>query len=260
MKVLAHPRTMIYEVLNAHYKHVSKSPVVVEVGVLRGENAQDLLRILRPSQLLLIDCWSAEPFKAIFEEWRGKSWIKAIEDPRFQNYFGGSPVEQSTYDSLFSLVQKKFEAFPEVQIIRQDSISAIEIIEQRGLGGEIDLIYLDASHSYETVFHELMIYKDTLSQDGCIQLNDCCHSDRGVEQNLGVLEAVTKFLKMTNFLPVCITNTDWSDLLLAKRDSAVFHHIDSILKHSNLNYVELPPQLLGAARVVYGGKSRLSFL
>ena len=81
----------------------------------------------------------------------------------------------------------------------------------------------------------------------------------GIKQNLGVLEASLNFCKRTNFIPVLISNTDWTDVLFARKDSIVLREIDKILNISNVTFVEVPFQLFGAMRVRNGVKPNISF-
>ena len=93
------------------------------------------------------------------------------------------------------------------------------------------------------------MYENLLSENGVFQLNDCCFSEAGMKQNLGVLEAVTRFIKMRNFVPIAITNSDWSDLILAKQGNKIIEIIDQNIELLPEKYVEVPDQLLGALRV-----------
>jgi hypothetical protein len=101
-----------------------------------------------------------------------------------------------------------------------------------------------------------MYYQELLAPNGVMLLNDCCHSPDGVKQNLGVLEAVTSFLRRKDFSPVALTNTDWSDLILARRDSVMEAAIDDAITNSKIPFVDVPSQLLPSARVVYGAQRK----
>lgn len=94
-----------------------------------------------------------------------------------------------------------------------------------------------------------------------MMLNDCCHSVMGTKQNLGVLEALGSFMKRTDFIPVAVTNTDWSDVILVRRNSRLVQLFDVALTNSDVLYVEIPHQLITAARVVYGAqRHNISFV
>ncbi|MND91494.1 hypothetical protein D3C80_836190 [compost metagenome] len=105
-----------------------------------------------------------------------------------------------------------------------------------------------------------MYYQDLLADDGFMLLNDCCHSLQGTKQNLGVLEALSSFLKRSDFVPVAVTNTDWSDVILVRKNSVMLQLVDIAITNSDIPFVEIPHQLMSAARVVYGAqRTNISF-
>ena len=59
MKVCNVDRAIFYQVLNAAFQARQVHPRVIELGVLRGDNALKLKAILAPSHLVLVDSWSA---------------------------------------------------------------------------------------------------------------------------------------------------------------------------------------------------------
>jgi hypothetical protein len=217
-----------------------------------------MLDILQPSKLVLIDSWSPHFLNEDLERNSRRPWV--AEPSHVADYYGGPLNEQATYDRLFEGVKIRFAERPNVTLVRERSETAIaklsEIVKAEGA---LDLIYVDANHAYEAVFDDLMYYKDFLSERGVFQLNDCCHSLKGIMQNLGVLEAVVKFMKMTDFVPVILTHTDWSDLLLIQKGNILIELIDQIIVGNAISFVEVPPQLLGAAKIVYGATENVSF-
>jgi len=97
---------------------------------------------------------------------------------------------------------------------------------------------------------DLLEWSELCAPDGVLMLNDCCHSPAGVRQNLGVLEAVGAFVKRSPFIPVLLTHTDWSDLVLCRSAGVMELLLDQVVRSIDLRYVEVPHQLLPAARVV----------
>jgi hypothetical protein len=257
MKVLNSNRVLIYQILDACFKACKVKPTIAEVGVLKGENAEVIDKIFSPESLYLIDAWSPEGFSDYNKNNAHRHWVADINE--YAYYFGGSLSDQSTFDNLYQGVIERFETKDHVKIMRCSSFDAHRYLSDN-ITSAFHLIYIDASHQYETVLDDLMFYKDFLSHDGVLQLNDCCHSELGIKQNLGVLEAVVKFTKMTDYVPVAITNTDWSDVILVRKDSQLIPLIDQIINQSDISYVEIPPQLLGALKVRNGVKQNLSFI
>ena len=250
---------MIYQVLSASFASISKRPRIMEMGVHSGKNAIRMHELLAPAEMVLVDSWSSAIFDDYMKSNGHRSWI--VDPSNFSSYFGGPLNEQSTFDRLLDECHGRFAGLPNIRFIRSDTRAAAASIKtEDGALGSFDLIYVDANHQYETVLDDLLEYQDLLSADGCFQLNDCCHSVEGVKQNLGVLEAAVKFCKMADFVPVLLTNTDFTDVLLVKRGSKMKELIDRIVTMNDVSFVELPPQLLGALVVRSGRRSNLSFI
>lgn len=150
---------------------------------------------------------------------------------------------------LLSEAKKKFETAKNVQFSRTSTADGASKFDER-LKAKAQLIYVDANHQYETVLDDLIDYLPFLDKDyGVYQLNDCCHSEAGIKQNLGVLEASYKFCRMYDFTPLVVVNRDFSDVLLARKGSVICELIGSVFKESSISFVELPFQLYPAAAV-----------
>jgi hypothetical protein len=244
------------------FSALNTRPLAVELGVLRGENARTLLDVLNPSRLLLVDSWSASllarhysPFDEL------PPWVMPVTE--FGHYFGGPMTEQTTFDRLHHECVTRFIGEDRVQVLRGDTIAEFGRIRQAlPTGAGVDLLYVDANHQYEFVYRELMHYAELWGPESLIMLNDCCHSRGGLRQNLGVLEAVSGFVKHGRWQPIALTATDYSDVVLARPGSTMADVFGKTLERSKLPYVELPHQLLPAARVVYGadGHCNISFV
>lgn len=259
MKVCDIDRNLMYSVLQHGFRALQVQPHVVELGVCKGDNAQQLLQRLNPAQLVLVDSWSTAsnrdycPFDPL------PSWIDPPEAYDF--YFGGPTWEQATWDRLHDGCQQRFAAEPRVSIVRSPTADALPAVRQLNQGAPYDLIYVDASHQYEYVLRDLMLYQELVGANGAFMLNDCCFSDAGLRQNLGVLEAVGNFLKRSDFTPVAITSTDWSDVILARKGSLLEQAPHWSLVNSDVAFVDIPAQLLPAARLVHGDqRAHLSFV
>lgn len=258
MKVCNVRREAFYAVTRRALDALGVRPRVMELGVLRGENAATLDRILSPELMVLVDAWSSVAFQDYANVNAHRPWVTPMDD--YSDYFGGRVSEQATFDRLFAEVRARFAGAGHVRILRGDTRSAAAQIRSSAMMPRgFELVYVDANHQYETVFDDLMLYAPFVSSNGVLQLNDCCHSEAGVRQNLGVLEAVTRFVKVTDFAPVALTNTDFSDLLLARRGSAVMRELERVIDLSRMPYVEVPDPLLGAARI-RGPRGNLSFV
>lgn len=261
MKICSIDRTGVYRLVSEAFRQLDTVPVAAEIGVLRGDNASDIYDCLKPSKMWLIDKWEAvERFHYPFDE--RPFYIEAEET--HDDYFGGSMKIQETFDRIFEKTTARFSGTPEVEILRQDSMQGFHSLQKRLSAlpsPSLDFIYVDADHEYEYVLRDLMYWCRLLSEDGVIQLNDACFSKLGAAQNLGVLPAVTEFLKRMPFIPVLLTNTDWSDLVLARKNSRMLATLDQTVADSTVSYVEVPPQLLPSMKVVHGHhRTNISFL
>lgn len=64
---------------------------------------------------------------------------------------------------------------------------------------------------------------------------------------------------MTDFVPVAITDTYWSDIILVRRQSPLVSLIERIIDLTDLSYVEIPHQLLVVLKVRCNHERKLSF-
>jgi hypothetical protein len=258
MKIIIANRSAIYKMVSLAFKHLGIRPIAAELGVLDGINAEEIYKTIRPEEMCLIDSWSKEVFEDYRKNNAHRPWVNDIEE--YAHYFGGSLNDQKTFDNLYLKAVKRFKGKDNIKIFRSASIAAIPSLLDFLNGKKFNYIYVDASHQYETVFDDLMEYQHLLDENAFFQLNDCCHSDLGMKQNMGVLEAAVKFCKVAGFVPVLVTNTDWTDVLFCKKGSSILNAIELVIKDESMSYVELPDQLLGALNVQYGKSTNLSFV
>lgn len=258
MKVIHGSRATLYQALKVVFDYLGIKPLAAELGVLRGENAQSLHSILTPSELYLIDAWSVSTQLEYVDQSARRSWMNDVSV--YADYYGGSLLDQQTHDSLYAATVARFAGLSDVHIIRDTTTGGLTALRRVVDSNRLfDYIYIDANHTYEAVLDDMMMYSALLSAGGVLQLNDCCHSPDGVRQNLGVLEAVIKFTKMSDFEVIAMTNTDWSDVLLVRRGSQVGVVFDAVMDAVDIAYVDVPTSLLGAARVRTGARANLSF-
>lgn len=259
MKVVDCPRSRLYDVVAGAFAALGRRPAMVELGVHKGDNAARLMEVLGTRHAVLVDAWSAEALATYSHFDKLPPWILPLT--AFERYFGGSLSDQATFDRTYEVARQRFEGRGDVEIIRDDTISAFARIRDRHGDGAFDFIYVDANHQYEYVLRDLLYYQHLLAEDGVMMLNDCCHSQKGMNQNLGVLEAVGSFMKRADFVPVALTSTDMSDLVIARKGSAVVAALDAALDATDISFVEVMPQMLAAAHIRLSpqGRARVSF-
>ncbi len=259
MKVVDCGRARLYDIVGEVFAAAGRRPAMIELGVHKGDNALRLMEALRPRHSVLVDAWSAEALATYSHFDKLPPWILPLT--AFERYFGGSLSDQATFDRTYETACQRFDGRSDVEIIRADTISGFAQVRDRHGDGAFDFIYVDANHQYEYVLRDLLYYQHLLSADGVMMLNDCCHSQKGMNQNLGVLEAVGNFMKRADFTPIALTSTDMSDLIIAREGSAVAKALDAAIDASDIGFVEVMPQMLPAAhiRVSPAGKTRVSF-
>ena len=260
MKIIDQDRQAFFKILSTIYQTNGIVPKIAEVGVLKGKNAIDMYNALNPRKMFLIDSWSAEKIKAAQDSVEHRFWQKKnLSDYEF--YYGGPLLEQKTHDAIYKEAQSRFAGRDNVEFVCANSLEGFELLK-KNQHTDFDFIYIDASHYYEQVLDDLMFYKQLLKEDiGCFQLNDCCHSEQGVMQNFGVLEAASKFCKLNDFIPVIAVNRDFTDVILAPRNSSIASAIHETVEGSNAAYVEVPNELFPNLSIKVGTESRgISFI
>lgn len=141
------------------YKQPLKHLIGAEVGVLRGENAKEILNFLNIEQLILVDTW--------------KDYV---------DYLSGGT--ETGLEKNYEEVKNKFSSNDKVKIIRDYSVNAANIFKDE----YFDFIYLDADHSYNEVKKDLDIWFPKLKKFGVM-----CGDDYGHPSGVGVIQAVTQF-------------------------------------------------------------------
>jgi len=257
MMVIEANRNDLFSILAPIFSHNKIKPKAAEVGVLRGKNAKDILAKLEPSHLFLIDSWSVESSHKFQNLNSHRDWVSDLD--KFEFYYGGALDRQETYDAIYAEALREFDGNANVTIIRKTSLGGFRHLLEQG-ETEFDFIYVDASHDYESALDDLMCYSQLLKKDfGIFQLNDCCHSVAGVQQNLGVLEAANKFCKIKNFVPVVAVNRDFTDVILAPKRSPLVTAIKHLIEQNNIISVEVPDELFANMTVKSGARPSISF-
>ncbi|QWE27142.1 class I SAM-dependent methyltransferase [Polynucleobacter sp. AP-Ainpum-60-G11] len=251
MKILNIDRHHFYGITSLVFQMLNIEPIAMELGVYNGKNARLIYDKLSPNFMYLIDGWSASLLRKSYYPFEPvPKWVDMLQADLYKRYYGGDPESQQTFDSLYQQTLANFEGLNNVKVIRADSLAAHEELKGH-LGAKcIDYMYIDGNHQYEYVFNDLMIYSDFCSENAIIQMNDCCFSDAGHRQNLGVLEACAKFTKATKWRPLAINQRNWSDLLMAKVDSPIYKAMDLFLAEIDAPFIEVPDCMLGASRIL----------
>ena len=100
----------------------------VELGVYEGDHSFEMLKVLEPERLYLVDMWAEIP-----EE--GKDYW---ED------------NQEEWDRRYLSVVDRYAPFANVSVVRMPGDNAASIIPN-----DLDLVYIDANHDYEPVLNDM---------------------------------------------------------------------------------------------------------
>lgn len=162
-----------------------KNSICAELGVWKGEFSKEILEIVKPKELHLIDPWKYE---------YDKTYEKAC--------YGGKIGSQVLMDQIFNQVTKQF----------QNEITNNQVFIHRNslinIGNNIadnyfDWVYIDGNHLYEFVKKDLEFFYKKVKKGGFITGDDY---RRGGWFKGGVRKAVKEILKERNMKKIKIKN------------------------------------------------------
>jgi hypothetical protein len=151
---------------------VPRGATVAEIGVFDGAFSQQILDRVRPSQLVLIDLWA--------------------DGEVISGDVDGGNVRTVDGRTLEHAVRERFEALPEVRIIRGTSDSLRLFSDSY-----FDAVYIDADHTYRAVRRDLFASLRVLKAGGWLMGHDYgVNRDRtDARWEFGVRTAVDDFCK-----------------------------------------------------------------
>ena len=148
---------------------------IAELGVYKGDFAQEILETCQPSELVLIDLWASQPIQS------------GDADGNNLQFLEGS--------YLFDRVLERFEGVKNVRIKK-----ALTSIILTFPDDYFDMVYIDADHSFEAVLHDLENSFLKVKDGGLIMGHDY---EFNMEKTInihyfGVKAAVTEFCSRRN--------------------------------------------------------------
>ena len=149
---------------------IKKHSVCCEIGVWRGDFSEQILEVVKPKKLHLVDPW------------------KFI--PRYNDrWYGGAVADsQKDMDKIYKTARDKFAKDKRVSIYRQTSQKASDKFEDN----YFDFIYIDGDHSYEEVLKDLRNYYPKLKKGEIVAGDDYFWKMR---LGFPVMRAVKQFCK-----------------------------------------------------------------
>ena len=168
---------------------------VAEIGTLRGNFSEEIIKTCRPDELYLIDPW---------------------EHQEREDYaLDGSNV--STEEHLKNLEHVRQRFSPEisrgqVRLLRAYSQDAAEDFEPQSL----DWVYIDGLHSFDGVWSDLTLYAPLIHPGGFIAGHDYNNGALYSKMGFGVVDAVNKFAKDFGYQFICLTYESVATFVLAR--------------------------------------------
>ena len=150
------------------FKSFQNGMEIAEIGVFKGEFSKFIFNELKPKKLFLID---------LFVGYAGSG----DKD--------GNNMQFTHLENEYQLLTEFFSKNNEVKIHKTTSIDFLNSVGDESL----DLIYIDAEHTYESVSKELEISFDKIKKGGHI-----CGHDYVSPRFEGVVKAVDDFCKIKN--------------------------------------------------------------
>ncbi len=216
--------------------HLPKAQMkaIAEVGVCEGINAEWLYTNLEPETLHLVDLW-----QAFAKEEPPFYYQDGPDGQRFiETYFGGPVTEQATFDRLYEKALARFSDKDNVTIYKKSSAEAVLDFADQSL----DMIYIDADHSYEAVLHDLFLWHPKLKDAGYLVLNDHTINASGTAK-FGIVQAVTTFLRnQPQYQPLALNISNYADLIIGKRTVNHAAFLKSLITSGKV--FELPDSIL----------------
>jgi hypothetical protein len=157
--------------------------VVAEIGVQRGDYADEILRRARPRRLYLIDCWQHQCGTYALD----KSNVSAEEHEAFYRRVLGRFGSEIRSGRVTVIRGFSHEVLPTLTV------------------GSFDWVYLDGDHSLEAVRRDLRDCARIVRRRGFICGHDYCRDERA---GFGVAQAVEEFCRDCGWELIMLTDRD----------------------------------------------------
>ena len=150
------------------------NPTVAEIGVSEGRFSWDIYNNWKPKKLYLVDIWESHP-----------------------EFFGDAGFDQKWHNKNFKQVKNIFDKYDNVEILRGPSVAMAQYVPDNSL----DLVYIDACHSYECVMNDLKAWVPKVKTGGIIAGHDFVEVE-----GYGVIQAVDNFCSGKYFINILNEN------------------------------------------------------
>lgn len=216
-----------------------KGGFAVEVGVFRGDFSQFILETLEPDALVLVDQWSLA-WREVHPFPDTPPYLEKLIRDIKSTFAGGENVNEGLGEA-YRQVCERFKGIDRVKIVRESSAQAARQFDDNS----IDYLYVDANHSYEFVFRDLLEWWPKVRPGGFITLNDYYESSIA-NHAYGVIPAVATAMKRISVRPIALCWSAFSDCVLYKEPMSEYtRHFLSNLLSLEVPMIYLPADIIG---------------
>lgn len=168
-------------------RRMPRSSICAEIGVWKGDFSQEILKIVKPRELHLIDPWE-------------------FQSSHPNRMWGGKVARsQQDMDAIFHGVAERFKGSPEIQIHRGDSENVLASFQ----AGYFDWIYVDGNHYYDYILRDLELSWALVKRGGYVTGDDVRWRPRDasedVEESMPVLQALNDFINQQGIDKAALT-------------------------------------------------------
>jgi hypothetical protein len=178
-----------------------KHKVFAEVGVALGGFSDQIIRVCEPERFIAIDLFDLH---------------------RMPEFWGQPTKQLFSGDTHGEFYRKRFAdliAHGRITVLPGDSKMVLAKLDD----ASIDIIYVDAEHTYEAVKSELAVIRRKIKDDGYIIMNDYIMNEAGLSNGAyGVIQATNEFMIAENWelIYFAFQSYMYCDVVLRKASSA----------------------------------------
>jgi hypothetical protein len=167
-------------------KLMPKDSVCAEIGVWKGSFSQQILDVVSPCRLFLIDPW-------LFQSNDSHQWHGGDK---------GHATGQTAMDTIYSEVVDRFADVHSVSIVRSFSSDAVSMFDDE----YFDWVYIDGNHSFEYVLGDLEAYLPKVKPSGYLTGDDYLWSP---EEGFPVKRALEQILAAGGARLISVHRGQW---------------------------------------------------
>jgi hypothetical protein len=173
----------IFETRNDLLDNLPRDLKIAELGVFRGDFAEEIFKRMNPKELSLVDIWSG-------------SFGSGDKD-------GNNHTVVENMEEIFISLRMRYHKNDNVNVIRKNSIDFLNSYNDN----YFDMIYVDADHSYNAVLNDLELSYKKIKNTGILSGHDYV-------KNTEIELAVNHFCKKYNQNIVALTNDGCPSFLI----------------------------------------------